>query len=508
VSRVAAVVVLALAGRAAVQARPEAGSPVPVSASSPFLTCTDDQPSLQQGQLYLHSEVEPRLAVNPRNPDHVVGTFQQDRWSNGGARGIVTAVSLDGGLTWRTSVVPGVSRCSGGMLPRASDPWLSFAPNGDLYHLALALDGLDETVAMRSEGSLAPVDVQARPSETTSAMLVNKSTDGGLTWTPPATLVQEAGRLHDKGSITADPTDPAGRFVYAVWDRFSEAPTLTSPALFTRSTDAGLTWEPPRVIYDPGADRGTVGHQIVVLRDGTLVDVFAEWQALRDAGGSVRYQYTLSLLRSPDKGRSWLPSSRSQVVAPMSLRTVMHPRNRQPIRTGLQLPDVVADPWGHLFVVWQDASFHDGALSSIAFSMSGDGGATWSTPIRVNQGSVRGDPRVVPAFTPAVTVALDGTVAVTYYDLRNDDNGPGALVDYWLVQCLPTAARPCSDPSAWGREVRLTPTSFDIARAPYSRGYFVGDYQGLQTSWMDFMALFSQTDGADPASVFFRRISP
>ena len=52
--------------------------------------------------------------------------------------------------------------------------------------------------------------------------------------------------------------------------------------------------------------------------------------------------------------------------------------------------------------------------------MSTDGGFTWSTPIQVNQ-----TPNTVPpidrqAWNPTVAVAADGTVAVTYYDFRNN----------------------------------------------------------------------------------------
>jgi hypothetical protein len=44
--------------------------------------------------------------------------------------------------------------------------------------------------------------------------------------------------------------------------------------------------------------------------------------------------------------------------------------------------------------------------------------------------------------------------------------------------------------------------------APDAGGYFVGDYEGLDTDGVDFFAFFSQSHGSDPASVFFSRISP
>ena len=44
---------------------------------------------------------------------------------------------------------------------------------------------------------------------------------------------------------------------------------------------------------------------------------------------------------------------------------------------------------------------------------STDGGRSWTAPRRIN-----GAPKAL-AFTPAVAVAADGTVGVSYYDLRD-----------------------------------------------------------------------------------------
>src|SRR5436305_2086872 len=71
------------------------------------------------GEIFLNSEVEPSLAVDPKDPKHLIGAWQQDRWSNGGANGIVSAVSFDGGHTWAQKTVP-FTRCSGGLFLRAS----------------------------------------------------------------------------------------------------------------------------------------------------------------------------------------------------------------------------------------------------------------------------------------------------------------------------------------------------------------------------------------------------
>src|ERR1700687_4306972 len=82
-----------------------------LSGPSPFMPGCDG--AAATGTLYLDAEVEPSVAVNPINPANLVAAWQQDRWSDGGAHGLLTAASFDGGHTW-TRGVPRFSRCAGG----------------------------------------------------------------------------------------------------------------------------------------------------------------------------------------------------------------------------------------------------------------------------------------------------------------------------------------------------------------------------------------------------------
>src|SRR2546421_9547129 len=67
----------------ALQARSILASEHAVTGSSPFsATCGD-----RAGTLYVGAEVEPHIAVDPLNASHLLGTWQQDRYSNGGSRG-------------------------------------------------------------------------------------------------------------------------------------------------------------------------------------------------------------------------------------------------------------------------------------------------------------------------------------------------------------------------------------------------------------------------------------
>ena len=507
-----------------------AAASVPTLVAGPSVVpgCTADNAGAQPGVYFPGSQVEPWVDTNPRpaaTGNLVVG-FQQDRWSTGGARALGYASSLNGGSTWVVAAVPGITLCTGGEFQRATDPWLSFSPDGSVYFMSLALD--ITTAPDRSGGN------------GKNAMLVSKSIDGGLSWGPPVTLVRDDNPrfLNDKNTITADPAD--ARYVYAVWDRLQASLGSVinpenvvglgykGPTLFARTTDGGSTWEAARKIYDPGGNNQTIGNQIVVLPDGTLVNVFNEILNFRNSDGGTKFDYNLALVRSSDKGETWTrgPALRGPKMQPMSLVRASSvvdpdalPNTVAGVRTGDIIPQVAVNRravtfgYGQLYAVWQDARFNGMHYDEIAFARSSDGGLTWSTPIRINQ-----TPATVPegnrqAFTPTVRVAADGTIGVSYYDFRNNTPVPTTLpTDYFLVSCKPAAGHSCTSPAHWvGSEQQITPTSFDMRQAPVARGFFLGDYMGLAAdATRGFKAVFVQSRPAagDASDVFLSTVQP
>jgi hypothetical protein len=470
-----------------------------VNVSGPVLpfpapTCNG---AAQTGKNFPSAEVEPYVDIDPSNPNNLVGVWQQDRWSNGGSNGLRTGVSHDGGQHWTIPTPPTFARCEGGTVAnggdyeRASDPWVSIAPNGDAYQVSLSFND----------------------SNTTSAVLVSKSATHGNSWNAPVTLKRdtEPTVFNDKESVTADPTDPAGQHVYAVWDRlvFPEAHASAAaaehaigfrgPAWFSRTTNGGASWEPARIIFDPGEQDQTIGNQIVVMPNGTLVDGFNLIFNHKNVGGERGFN--VAVIRSTDKGLTW---SDPIIVAKLLAIPVTDPNTGQPVRTGDILPSWAADPSsGKLFVVWQDARFSGFAHDDIAFSMSTDGGLTWSEPVKINK-----TPVPTHAFTATIRVAPDGRIAVSYYDFRflSATNTATLPTDYWIVNCL---AR-CADPTQW-TEQHLA-GSFDMKLAPVARGFFVGDYEGLGSSVRTtgtgttiFQPFFVQTvSSSNPSDVFTR----
>jgi hypothetical protein len=204
-------------------------------------------------------------------------------------------------------------------------------------------------------------------------------------------------------------------------------------------------------------------------------------------------------MRSTDGGAHWTPPieiSNNPVV------NDVEPNNGVPMRTGADigggLPDIAADPGsGKLYVVWEDSRF-SGTHNDLAMSTSTDEGKTWSPPVKVNQ-----TPKPVLAFTPNVHVLPNGTVGVTYYDIRNDPGlSSSPLTDYFIALS--------SDSGSTWSEARLTPTSFDDTFAPNARGYFLGDYQGLRNDGTHFKSFFVKTtsDLSNRTDVFSSTITP
>jgi hypothetical protein len=471
------------------------------SNTSPFAGTTADLSQL--APVAFNREAENMSAVNPTNPKNIVVVWRQDQGNfNAGASslGIAGAATFDSGVTWKEFVIPGVSLVSGGHFQCATDPWVSFGPTGICYVSSLPFD-------LSGPGFAGDIDV-------------NISRDGGLTWSAPITVRHDTDPnfFNDKDAIAADPFNP--NLVYAVWDRGNFADGsghrhssafngYKQPGLFARSIDGGQTWQPTQTIYDAGANSSTFDHQLVVRPDGTLFDFFDE-NVTNNSLGGPQANY-LSFLESPDHGQTWLPGGHANRAAAMLPVVTTDPNTGQPL-VGNGSPnvfDAVVDPHnGNLYAVWQDARFSGGQYNSIAFTMSTDGGTTWSVPVKINK-----TPTTVPgidqqAWRPAIAVAADGSVAVTYYDFRNNVPGGPTLTDYWLVHA--DAGTDLTNPANWN-ELRLTDTSFDLQKAALAsagNAEFLGDYESLVAAGNSFGAFFSMTTAAGGTHLFFRDPPP
>jgi hypothetical protein len=473
-----ALAVLATSAGAAAAAPYSLDPAVLVSGPSPFAACpfgAADPDSV----VYTDSEVEPQVAVNPTNPTNVVGAFQQDRWNDGGARGLVAARSFDGGASWARNFAP-FSICSGGdpQYLRATDPWVSFDRSGRLYQISLSIDSADLGL---------------------SAVLASASGDGGTTWSPPVTIQRDTDPLNfnDKESITGDWTRP--NTAYAVWIRGALPGESISPAgaahsfayrglpMFSKTTDGGATWSAP-ISMARNQNLYAQGNQIVVLPDGTLVNVFAVLFKGSGIQPGQANQVFMAVTRSWDGGRSWTPPIK---IAPIRTALLTDPDTPNPtsldqtVRADDYLPDIAVDhATGDIYVVWADGL--GTPVNNVVITKSTDGGRNWTAPAAIDQAP---GPH---AFNQTVQVAGDGTVAVLYYDFRNNTPAPGLPTDVWLTLS--------TDGGATWLEQHVT-GPFDMKQAPVARGFFLGDYMGLEAIGNDLLAFFATTQG-DAANVY------
>jgi len=501
-----------IAAATAVAVATASSPPAPVSTNpSPLASSCAATDAAQMSQVpstvvYLNSEVEPWVAVDPTNGSHLIGVWQQDRWNDGGANGLVSAYSTTGGGagSWHEVVLP-FTACSGGLdYQRASDPWVSIGPgcptstNGCSTAYAIAIP-FDETTKR-------------------TAVATSVSYDGGASWTNTQTLIADpcsnvktpgyvcnnpkAFFLNDKESVTADPLH-AG-YAYAVWDRlvappasapgFFREPAYKGPAFISRTTDYGKTWSAPeQIVKTPSIDQ-TIGNVIVVdPNNGTLYDFFAYIQNVSSKGGNQGV--SIGFVKSTDHGVTW---GARQTVAPDNAPVDTDPANVDPttntppatLRTGDGLPQPAIGPNGQLYVVWEGLDSSNGTNQAF-ITTSNDGGASWSRPSIVDSAYTS-----MSAYTPSVAVAPNGTVGVTYYQW---DKVPTSGMEPTVLYIQKsTSAGSSSTAPTFGTRTAVS-SEFNGLAAPFAEGYFLGDYQGLAANSSGFIP-FNVLTNCDDAS--------
>lgn len=427
---------------------------------------------------------EVSLTLNPTLSGNILMAYN-DLVASGG---LGVSFSLDYGASWTDRTLGGsgipIDPFSLGAMSFIFDPFAGADNLGNLYAGYIA-----ETGAGAWAG-------------TPSGIYVHQSTDAGNTWSAPLPIHNEPGgtpgmppyRFNDKPHFTVDlwGGSPNQNALYAAWiqDDGANAPT---DIRFSASSDSGTTWfgTPVTVNDTPGTDMAN-GPNLAIAPDGTVYIAWLDVNVLISGSKSA----TLKLDKSTDGGLTFGPDQ--TVLSIRSLPNNLKDAIGNTDARARSYPAIQVSPFSsqEIYMVYaEDPDYNpvtglDGPdEADVYFIKSTDGGATWSTRLRLNDDSTVND-----QFEPWIAVQPDGTIGVAWYDKRNfpTDN-------VWDVYM----ALSTDGGSTFGPNIRVNSVSFPTPGG----GVWMGEYLGLAANSSSFFVGFTSSITDPAGDVYFSKIS-
>jgi hypothetical protein len=498
-------------------------------ASGPYPTQAGSNPGFPAaGPMLVKDHSESDIRVDPTNPRHLIGSVKWFASAEGYNHVLGFYESFDGGKTWSTGHIPGYEGWTDN-----TDPVGAFDGFGNYYEFILPYQffyNADGTHDFKIGTPLEPnpaqpaevVAVAVRPHGATSA------TDWVTTHAGHPDFVatyDSVGNEPDKQWMTIDdnPASPHYNRVYAMWVDFH----FVTPVPFVSFADARADgthtdWSAPEPLpQPPHTPQGATYLLPHVAPDGaiyTTVTNFDPKQGFCCASVFVD--------KSADGGVTW--SVAGTAVPSVTPPPLIYPNTT--FRDGIENTFAVGshlDAQGSypLYVAYEDFS---AGVDNVMLTASYDGGATWTSPIQVNDNAGPAD-----EFQPNLTVAPGGTVSVNFYDRRLacpaagtaqataaglalDQVNPhyaGSLPPYGAANYCVNASIQFYTPqlAPIGHNIRLTQNTYDPQlNAPHvdcatCETTFIGDYFGNTTGpvgpgTLDYSTLVSTyDDGTNPA---------
>jgi hypothetical protein len=435
-----------------------------------------------------HSESD--LRVDPSNPLHLIG---QSKWfvsAEGYNHLLGFYESWDGGVTWPVQGhVPGYEGWTDN-----TDPVGAFDPWGNFYSLLLPYvfvynksgGHVFNNGSKQANPALPPEAISvavhpARAAGRQSATNWITTHDGHPDFVFTASNADT--NTPDKQWIAIDtnPLSPHFGRVYAMFTQFVLNPSRILVSYADARPDGTHTdWSPPQALPTiPGHpwDTYLLPH---VAPDGTLYTTVTNNPVAKGFLNNSIY-----LISSKDGGVTW--QGPTLVAAGVLSPTYLNTTFTEGIVNSFGLGTTPVNGHWPLYVAYENED-PDG-LSRVYVTGSLDGGASWSAPIRVNDG-----PDDVEALQPRVEVAPNGTVATVFYDRRLacpsslasgvqfDPLAPAGKRNF----CINTAIQFYKpDLTPIGHNVRLSQFTWDPQLSAAKRSCvcasstFIGDYFGL-----------------------------
>jgi hypothetical protein len=388
--------------------------------------------------------VGPSLAANPRQPLQLLVACQGSPFT---PEFILTCRSVDGGASWH---------------PGGQPPQPAAGPAGDDVTVAFGGNGRGYICAARSGHG--PGLTQANP-DAHRAVYLWRTDDGGQSYAAPVTLA--SGSYSDHPWVAACPARSAlGNNVYVAWGTGATHTAVD----FTRSTDGGRSFEPPRTILGaaPAPSVVSAGPQLAAGPDGLVCVVF-DWSTRQDASGNMAGQVTA--VCSADAGKSFgRPAHLGTEAAAIALPGGVMPNSG---------PTVAISPLDEAIYVAFPVHEPRSARSAIVVTASRDRGRSWSAPVTATP---RAD---VIYFQPNLAVDAAGRVAISAFALAN-----GRIDEVLLVSAA--GARSFAPP------LRVTTAPFDpLDPTTATRGkygiWWIGDWQGITSGAGAFRLVWNDT---------------
>jgi hypothetical protein len=449
-----------------------------------------------------HSESD--IRVDPTNPNHLIG---QSKWfvsGEGYDHVLGFYESMDGGATWPVQGhVPGYEGWTDN-----TDPVGAFDQYGNFYSLVLPyqffFDGDSHNFQINKNREPNPsqpaevISVSVRPHGSATARQWITTHNG----TPDIVAPYPAqGREPDKQWIAID-TNPGSPFlgrIYAMWVVFT-GPSTAHPfvAIATALPDGTHTdWSAPISLPEVGGTPQGSSYLLPhVTPDGTLYTSLVTTMPKKGYCCDV-----LFLDKSKDGGMTW---TSTLITDTITATPFVYPNTtfRDGIEESFAVGNQRIGPYYPLYVTWEDYS---AGVVNILLSASYDDGATWSSPIQVNDNA-----SAVDEFQPNIDVAANGTVSVAFYDRRllcpaagtaeadaagiardtANANYSGALPPYGAANYCVNASIQYYTPTLApkGHNIRLTQHTWDPQlHAPHTScptcfNTFIGDYFGVTSA--------------------------
>lgn len=474
------------------------GYPVPPGARVPVAgTCREGPFNANHSESW--------LAVKPGSEDLVgAAKYFFDKYSTF-YMFYIGAMQMPGGAPSGNNQVQGYDCLSTGtqaMPPSwtdTTDPNADFDTKGRVYQTMLPFNSYFDASRLHPDGE---IDLSYSDDDGRNWVKGN----GGVPLEPPnnASALQ-LGHVEDKQWVAVNHI--AGNafqdHVYAAWAVFNGQSIKVRMAV---SRDRGDTFDKAVTISAPS--QVGPGATYVYPEIDAAGTVYVSVVSFPPNGGAS----TIYVARSKDDGRSFSAFVPITTVTLPPGEVYANTRFRSGIPANLAASPTYA---GHLYLTYEDWDAA-GGQADVKMTQSTDGGATWTSPVLVNDNSdvgVRTD-----QFQPTVAAGPGGAVAVAFYDRRQAcPKDPSVLsADVGRTNfCIDTSVQAYKDSGsgavAVGANVRVSKDTWDPeqpaqklgglsqypcagATDPCQRGDgFIGDYFGLAISAKNIYTLSAST---------------